>query len=89
MGLWSRLARTFRRRRHDAEIAEELQFHLDMLLIVHGAVLLAAGWWFKDLIGAFTTPIVDVVLPTHILLSQRPLWLLFREVMHPGQSSVP
>ncbi len=30
MGLWSRLARTFRRRRHDAEIAEELQFHLDM-----------------------------------------------------------
>jgi hypothetical protein len=52
-----------------------------MLLIVHGAVLLAAGWWFKDLIGAFTTPIVDVVLPTHILLSQRPLWLLFREVM--------
>jgi len=30
VGLWSRLARTFRRRRHDAEIAEELQFHLDM-----------------------------------------------------------
>jgi len=30
MGLWSRLARTFRRGRHDAEIAEELQFHLDM-----------------------------------------------------------
>src|SRR6185436_3580455 len=30
MGLWSRLARTVRRGRHDAEIAEELQFHLDM-----------------------------------------------------------
>jgi predicted permease len=30
VGLWSRLARTLRRGRHDAEIAEELQFHLDM-----------------------------------------------------------
>jgi hypothetical protein len=27
---WSRLARTFRRGRHDADIEEELRFHLDM-----------------------------------------------------------
>ena len=30
MGVWSRLARTFRRGRHDADIEEELRFHLDM-----------------------------------------------------------
>src|SRR5689334_6555351 len=30
VGMWSRLARTLRRGSHDAEIAEELQFHLDM-----------------------------------------------------------
>jgi len=30
MGLWSRLARTFRCGRHGADIEEELQFHLDM-----------------------------------------------------------
>jgi len=30
MGFWSRFARTFRREEHDAEINEELQFHLDM-----------------------------------------------------------
>ena len=30
MGVWSRLVRTFRRGRHDAEIQAELQFHLDM-----------------------------------------------------------
>jgi predicted permease len=31
MGLWARLARTLRGERHDAEIDEELQFHLAML----------------------------------------------------------
>jgi len=30
MGTWSRIKRTFRGDRHDAEINEELQFHLDM-----------------------------------------------------------
>ena len=30
MGIWSRIARTFRGDRHSAEIEEELQFHLDM-----------------------------------------------------------
>ena len=30
MGIWSRIARTFRGDRHTAEIEEELQFHLDM-----------------------------------------------------------
>jgi predicted permease len=30
MGIWSRLVRTFRGTNHDAEIQEELQFHLDM-----------------------------------------------------------
>ena len=30
MGLWSRLKRTVRTGRHNADIEEELQFHLDM-----------------------------------------------------------
>ena len=30
MSLWTRLARTFRRSRHDAEIEEEIAFHLAM-----------------------------------------------------------
>ena len=52
-----------------------------MLLVVQCAILIAAGWWFKDVIGAFTKPIVNGVLPTHILLDHSGRWLLFREVM--------
>jgi hypothetical protein len=52
-----------------------------MLLVAHCAILVGAGWWFKDVIGAISKPIVDVVLPTHILLDHSGRWLLFREVM--------
>ena len=52
-----------------------------LLVVVQCVVLIAAGWWFKDVIGAFTKPIVVMVLPTHILLDHSGRWLLFREVM--------
>ena len=54
-----------------------------LLLIAHCAIVLTAGWFFSDVIQAFTTPVVERILPNHALLSvgHDDRWILFRQVM--------